>query len=82
MSNYSFFIGACGVMAAMNFSSVAKADDKPNAVTEAAHDTANGVKKAGRSVKDSTCTLVKGKMECAADKMKHKAQNVGDDLKK
>ncbi len=47
---------------------------------ETVHDVKKGTKKAARKVKDKTCELVDGKMSCAGKKLKHKAQNVGDDI--
>ena len=47
---------------------------------EAAKDTGRAVKKGARKVKDKTCEMVNGKMDCAAKKLKHKAQNVGDKI--
>jgi hypothetical protein len=48
---------------------------------EVAHDAKVEMKKAGRKIKDETCEMVNGKMECAAKKAKHKVQNAVDDLK-
>ena len=45
---------------------------------EAANDTKRGAKKAMRTIKEKTCSMVKGKMECAAEKVKHTFQNAGD----
>ena len=39
------------------------------------------VRKKTRAAKDETCHLVNGKMECAAKKLKHNAENLGDELK-
>ena len=50
-------------------------------VKEGASDVKKEVKKGVRSAKDKTCEMVNGKMECAAKKLKHKAQNVGDEVK-
>lgn len=50
-------------------------------VAEAAQDAKKTVRKGARNVKDKTCELVNGKMECAGKKLKHKAQNVGDEVK-
>ncbi len=44
-------------------------------VKVAASDSKRAVKKTYRKVKDETCSLFKGKMECAADKVKHSVQN-------
>lgn len=42
------------------------------------NDTKRGTKKAVREVKDKTCEMVNGKMECAAKKVKHSIQNGTD----
>lgn len=47
---------------------------------EAAHDTKRAAKKTARKVKDKTCEMVNGKMECAGKKIKHSAQNAGDKI--
>ncbi len=43
-----------------------------------ANKTADAVKKTYRSAKDKTCEMVNGKMECAAQKLKHSGQNTMD----
>lgn len=45
---------------------------------ETYHDSKRGVKKATREVKDKTCEMINGKMECAAKKVKHTIQNGAD----
>jgi hypothetical protein len=47
---------------------------------EVASDTGKVVKKGYRAAKDKTCHLVNGKMECAAQKVKHGAQNASDEV--
>lgn len=47
---------------------------------ETFNDMGRGLKKAGRSIKDETCELINGKMECAADKAKHSIQNGADNV--
>jgi cytochrome c5 len=61
----------------------AKAEDSKavSEVKEAGRDVKKGAKKAGRKVKDETCEMVNGKMECAAKKAGHKIENAGDELK-
>lgn len=49
-------------------------------VAEAANDSRRAVKKTYRKVKDETCSLTKGKMECAGDKVKHSVQNGTDTI--
>ncbi|MFN7727923.1 MAG: DUF1328 domain-containing protein [Bdellovibrio sp.] len=46
---------------------------------EAGRDVKKVTKKTIRKVKDKTCEMVNGKMECKAKKMKHKAQDAGDE---
>lgn len=48
---------------------------------EAGQDIKKGAKKAGRKIKDETCEMINGKMECAAKKAGHKLQNAGDEIK-
>lgn len=57
-----------------------KMEKAGDAISEGAKDVKRGAKKAGRKVKDETCELVNGKMECAGKKLKHKVQNAGDKL--
>lgn len=45
---------------------------------ELGNDAKRSVKSTSREVKDKTCELVNGKMECAAQKVKHSIQNAGD----
>ena len=45
---------------------------------EAGRDTKRGASKAMRGLKDETCELVHGKMECGAKKIKHSLQNGSD----
>lgn len=56
-------------------------DSLKTKANEAMNDTKRGVQKAGRAVKDKTCEMINGKMECAAQKMKHSIQNTTDSLK-
>lgn len=50
-------------------------------IKEGARDVKKNVKKGARAVSDKTCEMVNGKMECAAKKLKHKAQNGMDEVK-
>ncbi len=45
---------------------------------EAERDTSRAMRKGGRAVKDKTCEMINGKMECAAQKVKHSVQNGAD----
>ncbi len=47
-------------------------------VQEVGQDAGKQAKKAYRATKDAVC--MKGDVECAAQKAKHKAQNVGDEI--
>lgn len=59
----------------------ADADEVKSDIKEGAQDLNKGVKKNARALKDKTCELVNGKMECAGKKLKHKAENLGDEVK-
>jgi hypothetical protein len=61
---------------------LARSEDLGTATRNTAHDVKKSVRKNSRDVKDKTCELVHGKLECAGKKLKHKAENVGDDLNK
>ena len=56
------------------------AEDVGTNVNEAAKDTKKAVRKGARKVRDKTCEMVDGKLNCAAKKLKHKVQNAGDDV--
>tara|TARA_R110000868_G_scaffold127493_7_gene335237 strand:+ start:13145 stop:13393 length:249 start_codon:yes stop_codon:yes gene_type:complete len=47
---------------------------------EAAEKVGNKVKQGVRAVKDSTCELHSSKVECAAEKAKHKVQTAVEDV--
>jgi hypothetical protein len=53
-------------------------DSLKKKATEKMNDTRRGVQKAGRELKDKTCELMNGKMECALQKAKHTVQDVAD----
>lgn len=59
----------------MNHSFAETAKSKTEEVTG---DAKRGVKSTVREVKDKTCEMVNGKMECAAQKVKHSIQNTSD----
>jgi uncharacterized membrane protein YtjA (UPF0391 family) len=75
-------LASLGLVFLLGFSvSVSRADETVGSkVTEAANDSKRAVKKSYRKVKDETCSMVKGKMECAADKVKHSIQNGTDTI--
>lgn len=59
------------------------ADSSPSvaeSTKETAKDAKKTVRKGVRKAKDKTCELVNGKMECAAKKLKHGVENVGDEV--
>lgn len=67
---------------AFSFGSVVHAETSIGKdVKEATQDAGKAVKKGVRKVKDETCEMVNGKMECAAKKVKHKIQNGVDEVK-
>lgn len=47
---------------------------------EAAADMGRASRHATREVKDKSCELVNGKMECAVQKTKHSIQDAGDKM--
>lgn len=49
-------------------------------MNEAGRDISRGTSKTVREVKDQTCEMVNGKMECAAKKVKHSIQNTTDNI--
>jgi hypothetical protein len=53
-------------------------DTAKEKVEETTKDTKRAVNKGARKVKDKTCEMTNGKMECTAKKLKHKAQNAMD----
>jgi len=75
-------IGALAAVTCFVFSvNASSAEETLKAKTkEVANDTNREMKKTVRKVKDETCSLVKGKMECAADKVKHTLQNGADSI--
>lgn len=66
---------------ATGFNMSAMADDSVSETAkEVANDTKRAAKKTTRAVKDKTCEMINGKMECAAQKVKHAAQNGADNV--
>lgn len=76
------FIALLAFSLMLGFSSTSsKAEETVKAkVVEAANDSKRAVKKTYRKVKDETCTMTKGKMECVAEKAKHSLQNGTDTI--
>jgi gas vesicle protein len=56
-------------------------EDVKENTKEMGRDAVKTTKKVGRSIKDKTCRLVKGKMQCAAEKVGHEIQNSVDEIK-
>lgn len=50
-------------------------------MAETARDAKKETKKTMRKVKDKTCEMVNGKMECTKKKIEHKIENVTDEVK-
>ncbi len=75
--NVFVFIFATIFLQVPSFANEESVGDK---ASEAASDVGKTVKKGARTVKDKTCHMVKGKMECAGEKVKHKAQNAADEV--
>lgn len=67
------FVSLAGIYAAAD-------DHAMETVKEAGRDMKKETKKAARNVQDKTCTMVKGKLECAGEKAKHKVQNAADEV--
>ena len=65
----------------LGFATFAANETVGEKVGEAAGDAQKATKKGYRKVKDETCQLIKGKMECAKDKAVSKVKNVGDEIK-
>jgi len=83
MTSQKWILGvavAVFVMSASPSDSRAESDLSEN-TKEAVSDIKKGTKKTARSIKDKSCELVDGKMNCAAKKMKHKAENAADEVK-
>lgn len=81
MIHVKFFILMIALATAPLFSTLAWAEETTGEkVGEVASDTKKAVKKGVRNMKDATCEMVNGKMECAGKKLKHKAQNAGDEI--
>ena len=55
-------------------------DSLKKKATETMNDTRRGVQKAGREIKDKTCQLMNGKLECALQKAKHTVEDVADSV--
>lgn len=59
------------------FSAIAD-DSVKSTAEEVANDTKRAAKSTARAVKETTCPMVNGKVECAAQKVKHAAQAGAD----
>jgi hypothetical protein len=65
----------------LGFTTLADNETVGEKVEEGVGDMQKSAKKTYRKAKDETCHWVKGKLECAKDKVKNKAKNVGDEVK-
>jgi hypothetical protein len=67
----------------VGFSTLTHADNDTvgEKVEEAGSDMKKNTSQGWRKVKDETCQWVKGKLECAGDKVKHKAKDAKDEVK-
>ncbi|MBC7420061.1 MAG: hypothetical protein H7328_04970 [Bdellovibrio sp.] len=61
--------------------STAIAETMGEKASEVGSDIKKSTKKGVRTVKDKTCEMINGKMECAAKKIGHKIQNGVDEVK-
>lgn len=52
-----------------------------NATKEAYEDTKKAANKASRGIKDKTCEMINGKLECAAKKVGNSLRNASDEVK-
>lgn len=69
------------VMLSLTVTMVTHAEDSlKKKASETMNDTRRGVQKAGRDLKDKTCELMNGKVECALQKAKHTVQDVADSV--
>lgn len=71
-------------LTAMPFAGVPRAtaeSELKEDMKEGVEDTKKTARKETRALKDKTCELVNGKMECAGKKLKHRAQDLGDEVK-
>lgn len=74
MKKFNILVLALSLMSLNSFAE----ESLKSKAKEAGNDASRSVKKGTRAVKDKTCELVNGKMECAAQKVKHSLQNAGD----
>lgn len=54
---------------------------KESSLKETVHEAGLGLKKGLRNAADKGCELVKGKVQCAGQKVRHKVRNTTDELK-
>ena len=67
------------VAGTVGYNMTVNADDTvAETANEVGNDSKRAVKKTARTVKDKTCEMINGKMECAAQKAKHAVQNGAD----
>ncbi|MES2768546.1 MAG: hypothetical protein V4596_05305 [Bdellovibrionota bacterium] len=73
----TIFLAASLIMTGVSLKSFAETTTTEK-VQEVGQDTAKVAKKGVRATKDAVC--MKGDVECAAQKAKHKVQNAGDEI--
>ncbi len=65
----------------LGFTTLADNETIGEKVEETSGDIQKSAKKTYRKAKDETCHWVKGKLECAKDKVKNTGKNIGDEIK-
>lgn len=65
------------VLAMTSFTAFAD-DSVKETAKEVANDTKRAAQSTARTIKDKTCEMINGKMECAVQKAKHAVQNGAD----
>ena len=74
-----YFVQIISVLLVVSFSTSAFSEETATEKVEIqAEKATNSVKRGYRRVKDKTCELVDGKMNCVGKKIKHKLQNASD----
>lgn len=69
-----------GVILSFSFFAFAEEAVSEKAQT-AGNKTSDSVKKTYRAVKDKGCEMINGKLQCVGKKIKHKAENITDEVK-
>lgn len=79
----AYLVAGLLVLGSLNFSatSVNAEETVSEQVKEGAQDLKKNTKKTYRKVKDKTCEMVNGKLECVGKKMMHKTEDIKDEVK-